>query len=135
MEIQVKAYRKFFKPRETRCKCGCGMDMQTIAIQQLHQLRVLHNKPLIINSGARCARYNKKVGGSTGSYHKSGLAVDIRCGCKLCRFASLFRVYRKAHLYRLLYLAKHHKIFRGIGLYPNFIHCDLRSNFKLFTGE
>jgi uncharacterized protein YcbK (DUF882 family) len=34
--------------------------------------------PLGINSGLRCAKHNKKIGGASDSSHLVGLAVDIK---------------------------------------------------------
>ena len=36
-------------------------------------------KPIIVNSGYRCAKHNREVGGATNSQHMKGEAADIRC--------------------------------------------------------
>lgn len=41
--------------------------------------RLLHNKPLKINSGFRSLELNRKVGGVEGSQHCLGMAADIVC--------------------------------------------------------
>ncbi len=44
----------------------------------LDPLRRIHQKPIIITSGFRCAKLNKAVGGVTNSWHTKGNAADIR---------------------------------------------------------
>lgn len=57
----------------------------------LEPLRAAIGRPLIINSGYRCDALNKAVGGVWNSYHRLGLAADIRCtqseGLALCKAA------------------------------------------------
>ena len=69
--------------------------------------------PLRVSSGARCAAYNRKVGGASQSFHVQGLAADI-----------IWPVDAR-HMYDLLLHAPQH--FDGIGLYHWGIHLDLRS--------
>jgi len=46
----------------------------------LEQVRaLLGNRPITINSGYRSPEVNRKVGGSTTSDHRHGLAADIIC--------------------------------------------------------
>ena len=65
---------------ETKCKCGrCQSNsMQQRIIDLFQSLRDRLGKPLTINSGFRCAEYNKKVGGKPNSQHLSGKALDIK---------------------------------------------------------
>lgn len=44
----------------------------------LDNIREVYNKPIIVDSGFRCAALNKVVGGATNSQHLQGLAADIR---------------------------------------------------------
>lgn len=46
---------------------------------KLDNLRHESKKPILITSSYRSPEYNKKVGGSTGSMHLFGRAVDITC--------------------------------------------------------
>lgn len=41
-------------------------------------VRVYIGKPILVNSGYRCKRLNKIVGGVQNSMHTKGLAADIR---------------------------------------------------------
>lgn len=64
---------------ETTCKCGCERNtMQQRIVDLFQALRVKLAKPLTINSGFRCAEYNKKVGGKPASQHLSGKALDMK---------------------------------------------------------
>ena len=44
----------------------------------LDPLREHYGQPIIINSGYRCDKLNKAIGGATTSQHKLGQAADIR---------------------------------------------------------
>lgn len=44
----------------------------------LDPLRRIHQQPIIITSGYRCAQLNKAVGGVANSWHTKGNAADIR---------------------------------------------------------
>lgn len=44
----------------------------------LDPLRGLYGKPIIVNSGYRCPKLNKAVGGARNSQHLIGQASDIR---------------------------------------------------------
>lgn len=60
------------------CRCGCGFNTVDIAlIPALEQIRKHFHQPVMISSGARCAKYNKKIGGSLKSQHLIGRAADI----------------------------------------------------------
>jgi hypothetical protein len=45
----------------------------------LQPLRDHYGKPMYINSGYRCKKLNQMVGGVETSFHRKGLAADIRC--------------------------------------------------------
>lgn len=49
-----------------------------ILAAQLEVARGIWQKPIIINSGYRCDQLNQIVGGVNNSFHKKGLAADIR---------------------------------------------------------
>lgn len=75
-----------FKPVEVACKC-CGElwegngkmpDTFRTAMDNLQRLRDLWDEPIIINSGHRCAKHNKEVGGVSQSQHLT-IAFDCRC--------------------------------------------------------
>jgi zinc D-Ala-D-Ala carboxypeptidase len=68
---------KYFKPSETACKCGCGLDLKQAVIDKLDKACDYAGFKLRINSGARCVAYNVKVGGVSNSAHTKCLASDI----------------------------------------------------------
>lgn len=68
------------KSSEFACKgVGCCniviIDEQLVAYVQ--KIREHFNAPVTINSGYRCTRHNKAVGGAANSYHTKGMAADI----------------------------------------------------------
>ena len=80
-------------------------------IDQLERLRFLVGKPIIILSGYRCPKHNREVGGAPTPQHLYGRAADIRVE----GMSSLE-----------LFLEALRCEFGGIGLYPNFVHVDVR---------
>jgi len=72
---------KNFTRAELRCRCRretCdALAMDSAFMERLQQVREEWGKPLIVTSGARCAYWNKKVGGSPRSQHVFSRAVDL----------------------------------------------------------
>lgn len=108
---------KNFLWSELTCKCGCGtQNISQQAIAKLQALRDLAG-PLTIYSAARCVKHNKSVGGASKSQHLStdknqSTAFDIAYGGRSAGFL----------------LAAAEKVgFKGIGIYPTFIHVDDRA--------
>ena len=90
-------------------------------VEKLQKLRDHFKKPVIINSGYRTKEWNKRVGGIASSKHMEGLAADIRVpGVSSSEVAKVAE-----------------KIgFKGIGLYRNFCHVDVRSGaLYKYTGK
>ena len=70
----------YFEDAEFECKCGCGKnEMQRSFLKKLDDARSLSDVSYNINSGDRCKKHNKTVGGSKTSSHPEGWAVDIKC--------------------------------------------------------
>ena len=110
-----------FSKKEVACKCGCdelwntqlyGSDMPhwyKESMDNLQKLRDVWGKAMIINSGHRCPKHNKNVGGVSGSMHQK-IAFDVRIPKEeQSRFKKLARECG----------------FRGIGTYDTFIHIDM----------
>lgn len=76
--------------------------MDEILIASLEELRELSGGPIYVNSGYRCPAHNKTVGGSENSYPR-----------ELVRYVRLIPA------------------FKGVGLYCNRIHVDIREK-KVF---
>lgn len=105
---------RYFKPSEFLCKCGCGQGEEQMNIRVLHKLdfmRLIMNRPIVINSAYRCDDHNRRVGGSKDSAHKKGLALDLR-------------VSNNSHRLELLHFA-YIVGFRRFGLGQNHLHLDL----------
>ena len=108
-----------FHADEFMCKCGCGTNyFDLVLVSSLQQLRNMLNRPLIINCACRCPKHNADVGGAPESYHLSTItklcqAVDLRCD------SSSFRYHLVSSAMKLG--------FNGIGIYPSFVHLDLRN--------
>lgn len=79
MDIPADIWRwPNFSPSEIACR-HCGEIIVNFeALDKLQELRTNCGAPLHINSGYRCAWYNKSIGGSPTSYHLRGEAFDIR---------------------------------------------------------
>ena len=104
-----------FTPQEIACKGDGLIIVDRDAMDALQKLRtMIYNKTgsgLIINSGYRSKEYNKKVGGSSNSYHMKGMAFDIRLTPKVSRET----------IHQFAYGAG----FNGIGDYDTFVHVDI----------
>ena len=73
-----------FSKKEFSCHCGCGFNqVKPELISKLEKFRELcGNKPMTINSGCRCEKRNKAVGGAQKKYDKNGkLIVKVRSTC------------------------------------------------------
>ena len=77
---------KWFKKEDFLCRCGrCEMpaevegNLMALVENVLEPAREKLGGPIIVNSGYRCERHNKAVGGVANSQHLRGEAVDIRC--------------------------------------------------------
>ena len=104
-----------FKSEEFACKCGCGYDTPSdTLISGLEELRAILGKPIVINSGCRCASHNKAVGGSPSSQHINGTAADIKV-------SGYTPDQLKAAAEKVACFAN-----GGIGLYSWGIHVDVR---------
>ena len=73
-----------FRREEFRCKCGgkycdgfpAEPSRKLVGLAQA--VRSHFDAPVIISSGVRCERHNARVGGVSGSRHKTGCAMDFR---------------------------------------------------------
>lgn len=116
---------KNFSAEEFVCKCGCGLGLPSEElVRSLEELRKLLGKPIRINSGARCLKHNKAVGGAAKSQHVVTIekpecqAVDIEVVA--CSAAELFVLAEQVASFRC----------GGMGYYPEeqFLHVDVRQH-------
>ena len=124
MDIVIKAYSRAkegnvklsnnFKVNEFRCKDNSDVIFIAPALVDILQaIRNHYGKAVNINSAYRTPTYNKKVGGATYSQHLYGTAADIRInGVKPKDLAA--------------YIETLMPNYGGIGIYPTFVHVDIR---------
>lgn len=102
-----------FNLSEFACPCCNLVMLHPKLLVKLIGLRNILERPVYITSGYRCSRYNNQVGGVANSYHRIGLAADIKV--------------KDMNLIELLGICENID-FNGIGLYEkkNFLHLDVR---------
>ena len=106
---------EYFNLNEFSCPC-CGLSkVRRSFLRKLDRAREFSNIPYIINSGCRCRKHNKKVGGVDNSAHvadddKMCCAVDIKAVNSHTRYRVIMGL-MKAGIHRI-----------GIG--NSFIHAD-----------
>ena len=76
---------KWFKEKEFACKC-CGQlpplareNVKALVSEVLDPVREKLGMPIVVNSGYRCEKHNKDVGGVKNSQHLKGEAADVTC--------------------------------------------------------
>lgn len=82
------------------------------------------NRPLVVLSGYRTSDWNRHVGGAPASQHVRGRAIDIRCPGKSVEWLEnrvRTRIYTPG------------SVIHGLGIYPTFIHFDIRPGTRLAT--
>ena len=115
---------KWFSYDEFSCTCDCN-SMFEVDKKLLHALDKARDEcgPLIISSGHRCSAKNKSVGGAQASWHllRGGIlhAADVVIAKRTDR---TFRTTLK------LYVALDGAHAQGLGLYPSWVHADMRPN-------
>lgn len=115
---------KNFDREEFDCNDGMQVPAELIpnVIELARNLQVLRDEikePVRINSGYRHKAYNKKIGGAPSSQHILAKAADITA--KSYTPKQLAAVVEKLIREKKLW-------FGGVGVYPGFIHVDIRKN-------
>lgn len=104
-----------FKTTELDCN-GKGCCSTTLIDKELvvylERIRIHFGKPVIINSGYRCGRHNKAVGGAKYSKHTLGKAADI-----VVKGVPTLKVAQYCEAIGI----------KGIGHYETFVHIDTRT--------
>lgn len=117
-----------FKSNEFACKgkgCCSSVMIDSKLVEYVQQIRDHFGKPVTINSGYRCAKHNKAVGGASSSYHTIGMAADI-----VVKDVKPKEVAKYAESIGIL----------GVGLYETskdgfFVHIDTRSTKSFWYGQ
>lgn len=65
---------------DNRCKKEHAANLMALVNNVLDPLREAYGKPITVNSGYRCEKLNKQVGGAKTSDHMKGMAADITGG-------------------------------------------------------
>lgn len=117
---------KNLKRKEFACKDGCGLglgenDINPELIEVIQDVRDHFGEPVVISSGLRCQKHNKRVGGAQKSQHMLGTAADLRIAK-----VSPAQVYE--------YLDKKYPDKYGVGRYNTFTHIDVRQNKARWRG-
>jgi uncharacterized protein YcbK (DUF882 family) len=103
-----------FSRAEFKCNCKkCLCD--TVDTELVKALQAIRDKTgtITVVSGHRCAEHNRRVGGAPASRHLLGQAADIRVDG-----------WTPSQVYDLA--CKMYPDNFGIGLYPTFVHVDVR---------
>ena len=107
---------KWFKEKEFACKC-CGQlpplareNVKALVREVLDPVREKLGMPIVVNSGYRCEKHNKDVGGVRNSQHLRGEAADVTC----------------ADLPRLKALIIENGKFDQLITYPTFLHVSYK---------
>ena len=115
---------KNFALSEFACKDGTQVpdvllcNVSTLA-KNLQVLRDYLQEPVRLNSGYRTAAYNKRIGGATGSQHVLAKAADITVKSKTSK---------QLHAIIEQLIADKKMQQGGLGLYPGFVHYDVRDD-------
>lgn len=117
-----------FKVSEFACHgkgCCSTVLIDEKLVEYVQKIREHFKKPVTINSGYRCAKHNKNVGGASGSRHVKGQAADIVvkdvAPAEVAKYAESIGV-------------------KGIGLYETatdgyFVHIDTRTTKSFWYGQ
>lgn len=119
---------KNFKAYEFACHgsdCCSTTKIDEKLVAYIQMIRDHFDKPVYVNSAYRCAKHNKKVGGSSSSCHVKGTAADIRV-----KDVPPTEVAKYAESIGIL----------GIGLYETavdgyFVHIDTRTKKFFWYGQ
>lgn len=114
---------KNFTLAEFACKDGTPVPANLIPnaqklAEQLQILRDYLGESVHINSAYRTPAYNKRIGGKVASQHLQAKAADITVKSKTPKQLS-------AIIEKLI--TKGTLKFGGIGVYPGFVHVDIRN--------
>lgn len=111
---------KNFNLSEFQCKCGCGtVKVDRHLLEGLQGVRDRVGKAVRINSGYRCPKHDKAVGGTGSGQHTLGKAADI-----------VVSGYTSKEIAKI----GEELGFNGIGTYATFTHLDTRPTKARWNG-
>ena len=116
---------KYFTMNEFECHCGCRMpdsarvNIVALVEEVLDPAREILGRPIVVNSGYRCERHNRDVGGVRNSQHLRGEAADIApAGLPLTADG----------LQELTQILVEQNRFDQLIVYPRFLHVSYKRN-------
>ena len=115
---------KNFRINEFVCRCGCEMppearqNIEALVANVFDPLREAYGKPIYVNSGYRCEKHNKAVGGVPKSQHMLGQAADISVKSEKLKV--------KSELETLASIIVQQGRFDQLIIYPTFLHVSYR---------
>jgi len=101
---------RYFTLSEFKCPCCGQVIIKRELLNLLDKARDIAGIPFKINSGYRCEKHNKEVGGKPNSSHLQGYAADISATTSRHRYL-IVNALLKAGASR-------------IGIAENFVHVD-----------
>lgn len=104
----------YFTRSELECPCCRKCKIDDGFLNMLNYARKIANIPFVVNSGYRCEKHNKEVGGSPTSSHLISCAVDIKAENSVKKFIIVNALLRAG--------------FKRLGVGSNFIHVDSDNN-------
>lgn len=121
---------KYFTMKEFECRCRCVMpaeakaNIEALVHNVLDPVRDAYDKPIGVNSGFRCEKHNKAVGGVPRSQHLVGEAADIRPvqGVQRVQGVQEFKEERM----KLARIIVQQGRFDQLILYPTFLHVSYK---------
>lgn len=132
MAVTIHAYSRLrdgaqqltanFKVREFACRDGSDVIFVAPGLAEvLQKIRSHFQQPVTVSSGYRTPGYNKKVDGASYSQHLYGAAADIQVkGVSPAEVAAFAETLLPDS--------------GGIGLYPTFVHVDVREQRSRWKG-
>jgi uncharacterized protein YcbK (DUF882 family) len=110
-------FTEHFKSKEFECQCShadcIDQKISKKLIENLEKCRQEYKHAVIINSGYRCAKHNKEIGGADKSQHMEGKAADTR--------PKLLTTDTMDEWIKVL-----NSTFKAMGIAQSFIHVDVR---------
>ena len=103
-----------FSRSEFACGCGCGFDtVDSELVDILERVRHYFNAPILITSGCRCEKFNRKILGSDKSQHILARAADFQV--------------QDVHPADVYHWIDEQYNGYGLGLYDSWVHLDTRN--------
>lgn len=127
---------KWFNEREFACRC-CGElppfareNIEALVREVLDPARENLGMPIVVNSGYRCPKHNREVGGVANSQHLKGEAADIRpnTNCTNRRSTTDSGVNYTNELARLRQIIIDSGRFDQLITYPTFLHVSWKKS-------